>query len=187
MMSRAALVLIALALGACGVQPLRSEELYPGPVNGGPGADAAIADATPADAALADMATPDTMTAPDAMMIPDTAVDPSCGQGDTGSVSGYISDACNGYPIDDAQVGIAGKHGCSWTGKGSFDLPGLPVGCERTLVIMRAGYKIWSMPILLKPTGNAGIAVRLEREGGCTTMPPATSACTCIDGTCPKI
>jgi hypothetical protein len=188
-------LLACVALGACGIEPLRGEELYgaraetpaDAAVSDGPRPDAdrapdvaAMADATTSDAPAIDVAVD---APPD--LSPDGPVNPSCNeQGQNGSVSGVISDACSHAPIDDAQVGIAGKHSCAWRGKGSFDLDRLPAGCDRTLVIMRAGYRVFSLPVHIDPNGNPGIQVLLEREGGCATTPPATSACTCVDS-CP--
>jgi hypothetical protein len=179
----ASLGLILASTLACGVEPLRGEQLY------GPLADDArdaSADVLVIDAAevpAPDVAPPD--KTPDKTS--DTDIDPACDYSNlNGSVSGWFVDACNGAVLDSAQVGLGGKHTCAWQGKGSFDISMLPVGCDKTLTTARAGFKPYTATIHLQRNGNPSIEIRLEREQPCDPQVPSPPApkCVCADAAC---
>jgi len=202
--------LVALALlvlgSACNLQPLRSEQLY-----GAAEADAAVTDAAaedaareamtasldarPADVTADDGPPPDAAApdlAPDAAApdlapdrTPEAAPEPACDLGNVnGSVSGTVIDACNQHPLYQAQVGIAGKHTCAWVLKGSFFIPGLPVGCDLTLTSGLAGYADYVMVVHTKPNGNPNVTIALQRQGGCATEALPAPMCSCTDNSC---
>jgi hypothetical protein len=169
-----------LLLAACSVDPLTAAQLY-----GGPG-DAAVAAGAPAPAADAPAALPDARsTAPPdgAPPPPDAAPAASCRMTDLGgSVSGDVFDDCDGQPLE-ALVGIGGKHTCSFQGKGSFYIPGLPVGCDLWLTSKREGYHEHGETVTIKPNGNPGLRIRLRRQTPCPAPRPA-GACQCTGPTC---
>jgi hypothetical protein len=186
--------LLVASLSACAVEPLRSEQLYGGRLtedasaasDGGAAdtretaveAEAPPPDTSPDDAG-ADLALPD--------VAPDGDPDPACDYTNlNGSVSGWVVDACSGQPLDGTQVGVGGKHTCSFKGKGSFDVYMLPVGCDKTLTAARPGFKPYIATVHLKRDGNASVEIRLERMEPCDPQAPSppAPACVCHDPAC---
>jgi hypothetical protein len=195
---------LLVPLAACAVEPLRSEQLYESlatdaatvPDAGGAEAGSGDPDTGPlaapdlaADVAPADTTAPDA-TAPDLSppdRTPDADPDPNCDYSNlNGSISGSVWDDCNGAPLANAQIGIAGKHTCSWDGKGSYDIPGLPVGCDKTLTSARAGFKPFAIAVHVNRNGITRADIRLERVAPCNPSEPTPPAekCVCTDATC---
>jgi len=165
--------LIPLVLVGCGVQPLTSAELFGGAPDA---AEAGTRVAPPVtDAASPPSDTPAADTQP--------AVAECRGTNLNGSVSGDVSDDCDGSLLD-ALVGVGGKHTCSFSGKGSFHISGLPVGCDHFLTSIKEGYFGYGEPITIKPNGNPGLRIRLRRKGGCPGPRPDPPACSCTAATC---
>jgi hypothetical protein len=186
--------LIAASSAACAVDPLSSEQLY-GPLGGDvidAAADVRVAQSDtepPPDIAAPDLASAEVagaeVAAPD--VSPPDVEDVVCDADNlNGSVSGVVLDACTGKTLDSVQVGVGGKHICAFQLKGSWDISGLPVGCDKTLTSGRPGFKPYMSTIHLERNGNPGITIRLEREATCdpTTPPPPAPACMCSEPGC---
>ncbi len=94
------------------------------------------------------------------------------------SVSGDLIDACTGAAVA-ARITIAGKSTCSVSGKGCWQLTGLPPGGPQTLAAGRAGYQAFSASLTLVSGFNALEKISLTPAGGCSVPPPA-------DGVSPK-
>ncbi len=151
----------ASALASCDVQPLSRGQL----VGSADAASDAAEPEVPADA-------PPDGPAPDAACIATS---------DNGLLSGLVVDLCSGQALE-ANVGVAGRHMCSFRDKGSFHFNGLPTGCRLTLTARKeGGYRPWAQEIVVAPDGTANVRIALERDtmSGCTGPAPAPVPCRC--------
>jgi hypothetical protein len=95
-------------------------------------------------------------------------------------VSGAVTNACTGDIID-ALVGIAGRHTCSFAGKGSFfiRIDDVPAGVTVTLTAAKKGYHPYSAQVVLDRSGVPH-DIALVPDPDCASNPrPATEACVC--------
>jgi hypothetical protein len=102
------------------------------------------------------------------------------------AVSGGVYSACDGAALD-ALVGIAGRHTCSFRGKGSFffRIDDLPAGVMVTLTAAKPGYRPYSVALDLDRGGVIHDVRLVPAEGDCASNPqPATSACSCTMPSC---
>lgn len=165
------MTVMAAAVLACSPAPLTTDDLYGAEPASKPDA------AAPPDAKLAQ---PDTAT-PDVRPL-DTDPPPRLGV-----LSGTVSDRCTGEPIS-ALVGIAGKHTCSFQGKGGFFLEGLPTDIMLTLASAAPGYRTFSKVIMIE-AGGTPFNIKLERvdeasNSSCDAPKPPTPVCVCDLPTC---
>jgi len=153
-MSRVVLGLILLALAACDMRGLERRQLF------GPPADAG-ADASEFEAGVA----------PDARLA-DTVPMPVI------FVTGQVRSTCG--ESFDAKVGLAGRHVCSYAGKGSFGfrIDDVPAGTTLTITAEKLGYLPFSAPLTLKADGTTFDIVMMPASGTCTPR-PATEPCVC--------
>ncbi len=100
----------------------------------------------------------------------------------TAPLSGQVVNKCTGEAID-AQIGYAGRHTCSITGKGSYYFIEAPVGMTLAFTAYKKGYKPYSQPLEVVSRGTV-VNVALEPEGGCAMPRPATEACVCTLPSC---
>ncbi len=170
---------MAAGAAACDVAPLRGADLFEADAGaagagGAPPRDAAAEPDLPADRdAAAERDAAADRDAPGADAAPVVCVP----RGTSGLLSGQVTDACTGRPIE-AQVGIAGFHTCSFPGKASYHFAGLPTGCRLTLTAAKRGYVPFSRKVVI-PEGGDGIDIELVWEGGCAAAPPPETACRC--------
>ena len=160
------LTMMAAALLACSPAPLTTDDLY-GPeitlkLDAAVGPDAKPA---PRDSATSDVLPVDT--------------DPPL---HLGVLSGTVSDRCTGEPIN-ALVGIAGKHMCSFQGKGGFFFDGLPTNIMLTLASAAPGYRTFSKSIVVE-AGGTTFDIKLDRvdeanNSSCEAPKPPTPVCVC--------
>ncbi|MDX2019646.1 MAG: hypothetical protein SF187_05345 [Deltaproteobacteria bacterium] len=166
---------LALTLiSACSVPPLTTEDLTGGKRD----ASSVVADAAPAkvdgpsDAGVApDASEPRLDTAP---ML-------------DGVLSGIVVDACTGKAIN-ALVGIAGKHLCSFAGKGGFYFTGLPTGIELELASAAPGYQAFGKAVVISAAGTT-VKIVLDRvdassEAPCGVPEPPEPMCSCLQPGC---
>jgi hypothetical protein len=101
-------------------------------------------------------------------------------------VSGGVYSACDGQSLD-ALVGIAGRHTCSFLGKGSFffRVDDVPPGVTVTLTAAKPGYRPYSAPLRLDRSGVIHEVRLSPAEGDCLSNPrPVTTTCSCSMPTC---
>jgi hypothetical protein len=101
-------------------------------------------------------------------------------------VSGAVYSACSGLPID-ALVGIAGRHLCSFPGKGSFffRIDDVPAGVTVTVTAAKKGYRPYSAPLTLDGLGVSLEIILSPQEGDCATNPqPSSEPCLCQMASC---
>jgi len=165
------LMAIAVAiLSACSPEPLTTDQLYGSTRDAGRVVDASILK-MPADTASPDTSVPvDVIPPPDAMSQA------------TGSISGNVTDKCDGDFIS-ALVGIADKHWCSFQDKGGFYYTNVPANVTLTLVAGAPGYKGFSQPVVV-PTTGLSAKIELVRLGATTENPcdapkPPAPVCIC--------
>lgn len=102
------------------------------------------------------------------------------------SLTGAVVDACSQVAIA-ARLTIGGKITCSTStsGKGYWQLSGLPIGGPQTLAVGKTGYQAYSTQLTLKPGFNAFDAISLMRVGGCIAPEPSNPAvCSCTEPNC---
>ncbi|MFL5304811.1 MAG: hypothetical protein ACJ8F1_06335 [Polyangia bacterium] len=185
------------ALAGCDMRPLSNDQLFPTHDAGrgdGPMIDArpsardahadVAADREPRDAGRADAA-PQPCTA--AGCTTDQFCDELTGRCTArvgaGMLSGVVTDRCSGRPLS-AKVGIAGRHMCSYEGKGSYFFTNLPVGTLR-LAVALDGYELVSMTVVVAPGGSvADVAMTRAAPLTCADPGPVVPACTCAEPTC---
>ncbi len=205
-----ALAAVALAsLAGCDMRALTSDQLFSGrdaggmtdarpkdgrldaPLDGGDDrpwsrvdahADAPADRQTP-DAARTDAAPPCTTTSCTADQFCDELTGRCTARTGTGMLSGVVTDRCSGRPLS-AKVGIAGRHMCSFEGKGSFFFTNLPLGTLR-LAVALDGYDLVSMTVVIAPGGTvADVAMTRAAPLTCADPGPVVPACTCVEPTC---
>ena len=162
-----AVSLLLLALGGCEMRELTSEQLWGKP-------DAAAP--APAPAGDADVTPP---PPPDG---------PPPGGGITVILSGVVRNKCTGEAID-ALVGIAGKHTCSFTLKGSyfFRLEDLPANVRLTISAQKKGFAHFTDVLLVTPGGNTYNIDLVPDTGTCASNPrPESEECVCTAPNCVK-
>jgi len=199
----AQLALAALALAGCDMRPLSSDQLFPthdagktdarvdAPADGdgrpssrGDAHADVAADRGPPDAGRADAAPPPcTATSCAAEQFCDELTGRCTARTGTGMLSGVVTDRCSGRPLS-AKVGIAGRHMCSFEGKGSYFFTNLPLGTLR-LAVALDGYDLVSMTVVVAPGGSvADVAMTRAAPLTCADPGPVVPACTCVEPTC---
>ncbi len=207
------LTLIAATLagvGGCGMRPLSNEELFSRHDAGR--LDASIDRSAPRDAVGHDAPT-DRRASGDAQVARDSGRDaaeagrpdvgpPRCSadgcatdqfcddltgrcapRAGAGMLGGVIMDRCTGRALS-AKVGIAGRHVCSYAGKGSYFLTGLPLGTLRLAVALE-GYELVSTTVVIAPGGTvADVTLTPAAPLTCTDPPPDAPPCTCVQPGC---
>jgi hypothetical protein len=177
---------MATGVSACDLSPLTREALFAAAGSGFE--DAGTAESERSDAANLGAAEAGPIvgdTAPDAGPQTDAvSAPPRCEPAShDGLLSGAVVDKCTGEYLE-AQVGIAGRHTCSFVGKGSFFFRDLPTGCVLTLTSAKPGYALFVRELVVPPEGSS-VLIELERAAsGCTDPPPAPTACRCEQPTC---
>lgn len=163
----------ALGGGACDLESLRSNALYPRQDAAAEGG--ATADATPDNAGQRD--------APMDVQVDlqeDLQVDV---QGATGMLSGTVRDSCS-VSGTDALIGIGGRHTCSFKDKGSYFFARLPVGTLK-LTAAKMGYALYEATVVITAGGNIhDIQLGPVEPGGCAAVPMPPVACSCTTPTC---
>jgi hypothetical protein len=89
--------------------------------------------------------------------------------------------------VIDALVGIAGRHLCSFSGKGSFffQIDDVPAGVTVTLTAAKKGYRPYSAPVLLDAHGVLAEVKLSPDQGDCASNPtPDTEPCSCTQPGC---
>jgi len=198
-----------MALSACQMSPLTSESLF-----GQARPDAGPTDATaagegraerPASDGSQDRTEADTgEDGPDAATA-DAAEDgsrdvgcaASCGPGTKcdpaseqcvlvtgeGMLSGVVTDHCGGRPLS-ALVGIAGRHQCSFSGKGAFFFSQLPLGTLE-LAVAKDGYMPFAQVIEVKAGGTImDVSLTRAADPACAGQAPADTGCVCEGTAC---
>lgn len=198
----AAVALAALSLSGsagCGMRALSNDQLFAGRDAGRTDArvadahmDAPVADAHAdvgadrerTDGGRGDVApppcTPDGCTADEFC---DELTGHCAARTGAGMLSGVVTDRCTGRPLS-AKVGIAGRHVCSYEGKGSYFFTNLPLGTLR-LAVALDGYDLVSMTVVIAPGGSlADVAMTRTAPLTCADPAPVVPACTCVEPTC---
>lgn len=192
-----------MAIAACQMSALTSEDLY-----GGTRRDAATDAAEGGDAPDVSDAFADGKDSrddgSDALAVDAAADGPrdagcaaSCGPGTQcdpssdrcvlvngeGMLSGVVNDHCGGHPLS-ALVGIAGRHQCSFAGKGAYFFSQLPLGTLE-LAVAKDGYLPFAAVVEVKAGGTV-MNVNLTRaaDPDCAGQAPADTGCVCDGGAC---
>lgn len=158
-------------LSACSPAPLTTDQLYGETTDAGHVVDTSVPKVS------LDTALPDTAVSTDVIAPPDAMA------AVTGFISGIVIDRCSRDQIN-ALVGIADKHVCSFQGKGSFFITGVPADVNLTLAAGAPGYKGFSKSIVVATNGTPDEVIALTRLGattdeGCDAPKPPAPVCIC--------
>lgn len=174
-----ALLMVALSLGGCAIEPLTTADLEGS--QRPPLHDAlsnldtrAIADTPPTDAKVA--GPKDTAVSADAGGSTCTGV---------GIVNGDVVSACTNVGLA-AVVQFGGRRVCSLAYKASFTLPDVPAGCPLLLTAYKPGYIRYAMPARVPKNGSVIERIVLIPEGGCGAPTPPELGCDCDAGACTR-
>lgn len=170
-----AIVLAGCGLLGCTGAPLTTDELY--------GTGVSVRDAAVVPDGGGAMTAGDGGTTIDAFpMEAATRVDGELDK--RGTLSGMVTDACTGQVLN-VPVGIAGRHQCSFQGKGSFYFSDLPTGEPLALTSAAPGYRPFFKAMVLSPDGTPPEEIKLQRldengEVSCDVPRPPTPVCSCV-------
>jgi len=199
-----------LLAAACQMSPLTSDDLFgktrhDAAMDAAQGSDAVAIDASPEGKDLREEAPEDAgVDERDAVVI-DAAADSSrdagcaasCGPGTQcdpasdrcvlvngeGMLSGVVNDHCGGRALS-ALVGIAGRHQCSFAGKGAFFFSQLPLGTLE-LAVAKDGYLPFAAVVEVKAGGTVmNVSLTRAADPDCAGQAPADTGCVCDGGAC---
>jgi hypothetical protein len=198
-----------MALGACQMSPLTSEGLFGQARHDAGPTDASAANEAPTERPASDgfqveMEGGTSEDGHDAVTVdaaedgaPDAGCAASCGPGTKcdpaseqcvlvtgeGMLSGVVTDHCGGRALS-ALVGIAGRHQCSFSGKGAFFFSQLPLGTLE-LAVAKDGYMPFAQVVEVKAGGTImDVSLTRAADPACGGQAPADTGCVCEGTAC---